>query len=76
MKCADFTTACRLAGVDFAQPARVIDATIAAMLEVEERTARRWRLGMTDAPGPVRVALRCMARLHNLGFTAQDSAAD
>lgn len=35
----------------------------AAALEVDERTVRKWALGERAIPGPVRVALRCMARL-------------
>jgi DNA-binding transcriptional regulator YiaG len=39
----------------------------AQALEVDARTVRRWALGEREIPGPVRVALRCMARLHALG---------
>ena len=34
----------------------------AAALEVDARTVRRWALGERAIPGPVRVALRLMAR--------------
>lgn len=33
-------------------------------LEVDDRTVRRWLAGDRAIPGPVRVALRCMALLH------------
>jgi DNA-binding transcriptional regulator YiaG len=42
----------------------------ALALEVDERTVRKWALGERAIPGPVRVALRCMARLRQLGFNA------
>ena len=35
----------------------------AAALESDLRTVRRWENGERGIPGPVRVALRCMARL-------------
>ena len=35
----------------------------AEALEVDARTVRRWALGEREIPGPVRVALRCMAEL-------------
>ena len=38
-----------------------VDAATA--LEVDARTVRRWALGERVIPGPVRVALRCMAAL-------------
>jgi DNA-binding transcriptional regulator YiaG len=34
----------------------------ASALEVDARTVRRWALGERAIPGPVRVALRLMAR--------------
>jgi DNA-binding transcriptional regulator YiaG len=34
----------------------------ASALEVDERTVRRWTAGERAIPGPVRVALRLMAR--------------
>jgi DNA-binding transcriptional regulator YiaG len=37
----------------------------AAALEVDERTARKWALGERAIPGPVRVALRCMAAIRD-----------
>jgi len=39
----------------------------ARQLEVDARTVRRWVAGDREVPGPVRVALRCTARLHALG---------
>lgn len=40
-------------------------------LECDLRTVRRWENGERAVPGPVRVALRCMARLR-----PHDGAAD
>jgi hypothetical protein len=57
----EFVAACHRAGVT-AIPWRVFDGTVAKMLEVEESTVRRWRIGRTPVPGPVRVALRLMGR--------------
>ena len=37
----------------------------AAALESDPRTVRRWALGERAIPGPVRVALRLMARLQS-----------
>lgn len=39
----------------------------ASALEVDARTVRRWALGEREIPGPVRVALRCMAQLRSRG---------
>lgn len=39
----------------------------ARQLEVDSRTVRRWIAGEREIPGPVRVALRCIARLRELG---------
>ncbi|EHM01226.1 hypothetical protein HMPREF9946_02187 [Acetobacteraceae bacterium AT-5844] len=39
----------------------------AKVLETDPRTVRRWALGESTIPGPVRVALRCMERLQALG---------
>jgi hypothetical protein len=36
-------------------------------LEVDGRTVRRWAAGDRAIPGPVKVALRCMARLQERG---------
>lgn len=33
----------------------------AALLEVDDRTVRRWLAGEVAVPGPVAVALRCLA---------------
>ena len=43
-------------------------------LETTLRSVQRWEAGAVDVPGPVRVALRCIARLR--GFGVQDNAAD
>lgn len=39
----------------------------ARQLEADPRTVRRWALGEVRAPGPVKVALRCMERLAACG---------
>jgi ribosome-binding protein aMBF1 (putative translation factor) len=39
----------------------------AKQLDVDDRTVRRWAAGDRAIPGPVKVALRCMARLHERG---------
>lgn len=39
---------------------------VAAALEVDRRTVGRWERGDVPVPGPVRVALRCMARLREI----------
>jgi DNA-binding transcriptional regulator YiaG len=39
----------------------------AAALEVDEATVGRWLAGTRAIPGPVRVALRCMAALQSRG---------
>ena len=44
----------------------------AIALESDLRTVRRWENGERAVPG----ALRCMARLRQLGFPAHDGAAD
>ena len=41
----------------------------AKALESDERSVRRWIAGDRKVPGPVRVALRCMARLRSLDAT-------
>jgi DNA-binding transcriptional regulator YiaG len=43
----------------------------ATALEVDARTVRRWALGERAIPGPVRVALRCMAALRSRGNRKQ-----
>ena len=42
----------------------------AIALESDLRTVRRWENGERAVPGPVRVALRCMARLRHLDLSA------
>jgi DNA-binding transcriptional regulator YiaG len=37
--------------------------SVAEALEVDRRTVGRWERGDVPIPGPVKVALRCMARL-------------
>ncbi len=59
MTCAEFITACRQLGWD-AQRMRELDNQIAEALRVEQSTARRWRLGITEIPGPVAVAMELM----------------
>jgi hypothetical protein len=43
----------------------------AKALEVDERTMRRWIAGAAAIPGPVQVALRCMAQLRRPGDADQ-----
>lgn len=43
-------------------------AQLAAALESDLRTVRRWEAGERAIPGPVRVALRCIARLRAAGL--------
>lgn len=50
------------AGIAEGLPAVWIDREAAALLRVDERTVRRWRLGETSIPGPVEVALECLGR--------------
>jgi DNA-binding XRE family transcriptional regulator len=40
---------------------------LAEAMEVDRRTAGRWERGQVPVPGAVKVALRCMARLRELG---------
>jgi DNA-binding transcriptional regulator YiaG len=40
---------------------------VATALEVDRRTVGRWERGEVAVPGTVKVALRCMARLRELG---------
>jgi DNA-binding transcriptional regulator YiaG len=40
---------------------------VATTLEVDRRTVGRWERGEVAVPGAVKVALRCMARLRELG---------
>ena len=44
---------------------------VAEALEVDRRTVGRWERGDVPIPGPVKVALRCIARLR-----LHDGAAD
>jgi hypothetical protein len=48
------------AGLSRSLSFRDLDRQAAALLLVNERTARRYRLGEIDVPGPVEVALRCL----------------
>lgn len=43
-------------------------ADLGKALESDTRTVQRWEAGERAVPGPVRVALRCMARLQALGI--------
>ena len=49
---------------------------VADLMEVDRRTVGRWERGQVPVPGAVKVALRCMARLRELGFPAENGAAD
>lgn len=49
------------AGMPDGLPITDIDRWAASRLEIDERTARRYRRGEAPIPGPVRVALAKMA---------------
>jgi DNA-binding transcriptional regulator YiaG len=59
MQPADFAAAISALGWSQVEAAR--------QLEVDDRTVRRWIAGDRAIPGPVRVALRCIAHLRRLG---------
>lgn len=44
-------------------------------LESDLRTVRRWENGERSIPGPVRVALRCIARLRVVGVEGRADVA-
>ena len=57
----EYLAALYAAGLDRDLPAHELDRQAAALLQVTTRTARRYRSGTTKIPGPVGVALRCIA---------------
>lgn len=48
------------AGIKEGLPVQEFDRQAALLLQVNERTARRYRTGHTAIPGPVEVALRAL----------------
>lgn len=58
----DYVKAVLAAGVKDGLPVQEFDRQVALLLQVNERTARRYRTGRTAIPGPVQVALRMMNR--------------
>lgn len=51
------------AGIPRGIPALDLDQAAASLLRIDARTARRYRLGEQDVPGPVQVALDALAKL-------------
>ena len=49
------------AGIPKGLPSQEFDKQLAVLLKVDERTARRYRLGSSAIPGPVEVALKLYA---------------
>ena len=60
---AEYAAAVRAAGVSPDLPVLEQDRRVAKMLLIDPRTARRYRRGEVWVPGPVQVALRCLAKL-------------
>ncbi len=58
---AAYMAALRAAGVPADLPLLVQDRRAARLLMLDERTTRRYRTGNAPIPGPVQVALRCLA---------------
>lgn len=63
MNTAEYAAAVRAAGVSPDLPVLEQDKEVARLLLVDPRTARRYRRGEVWVPGPVQVALRCLAKL-------------
>jgi len=61
VKPAEYAAALRGAGIPADLPLTEQDALAARLLRVNVRTVRRYRRGETPIPGPVEVALRCLA---------------
>lgn len=57
----DYLAALRAMGVPQHLPVLEQDRQAAVLLKIDERTARRYRRGETPIPGPVQVALDCLA---------------
>lgn len=62
MTAAEYLAALAAAGIDTSLPIGQLDREAASLLEIDERTARRYRRGDITIPGPVRVALECLGR--------------
>lgn len=62
MNTTEYMAALYAAGVSKGLPAHELDRQAARLIEVDERTARRYRRGETPIPGPVKVALTLMAK--------------
>lgn len=61
MTTAEFVRAVYQAGIPENLPIREFDRRVADLLKIDERTVRRYRLGVRTIPGPVRVALAALA---------------
>jgi hypothetical protein len=60
----DYLAALRAAGVT--AQSNEADKQAGKLLKIDERTARRYRLGEIGVPGPVQVALRALGALRTL----------
>lgn len=64
MNAADYMKALHAAGIPRGLPAHELDRQAAALLKIDERTARRYRRGEgASIPGPVKVALTAITAL-------------
>lgn len=61
-----YMAALRAAGIERGLPVQELDQRAAALLKIDERTARRYRRDETPIPGPVEVALAALAKLRRL----------
>jgi hypothetical protein len=59
----DYVAAVLAVGVKEGLPVQEFDRQAALLLQINERTARRYRTGKVVIPGPVQVALRVMGSL-------------
>jgi hypothetical protein len=57
----EYISALHAAGIPEGLPVLELDRQAASLLKVDERTARRYRRGEIKIPGPVEVALVCLA---------------
>lgn len=58
----EYLAALYAAGIAQNLPAGQMDREASALLQIDERTARRYRRGEITIPGPVRVALECLGK--------------
>ena len=58
-----YVSAVYAAGISKKLSLTEFDREAAALLRVDQRTARRYRAGSTSIPGPVEVALEALGRL-------------